>query len=179
MIFQRRYFALALCLAMISLTGCTAFIAPRATTAAVDPSPRMSLIEAKEITLTNQREIAVAIPAVNVGSLSHQTTGTLLNCSGGKYLWSGSSRIALTPGSSVSELLKQVRDRFSGTSGYRALLTTTRSGKLSVEINGPNFGDSGANFYFVDEAENGTVIEIMSFSPCFYMPEDEYAGGTF
>ena len=145
------------------------------------PRPdRMSLAEAKAIAIEMESAIEQVIPPEYVASIAQRKTGTLLGCSGGKHKWASSSLVTLIPGSDVAKPLEAVRAHFNSIKGYRAKITVIPMDKASsVEINGPDYGDKGANFYYVDEAVHGPAIDILSFSPCFYLEKGVYPGGDF
>ena len=167
----------------LALAGCAFINGPSGLEpTSVDSSrpARMSLAEAKAIAIEMETSIERIIPASHVTSVEQSKTGTLLRCSGGKHLWSSMSVITLAAGSDVSQLLELVQLHFNSIEGYRAKITRTPMfDTLSIEINGPDFGDKGKNFYFVDEAKMGTEIEILAFSPCFYLEKGLDARGDF
>lgn len=160
-----------LCSLVTALSGCGAM--KRAS--AVDTS--LTLQDAKATAMRMETDLAEFVPAEVVASIDQRQTGVLMSCSGERaYQWTGQTKIAygtpaaIDPDALVDEIVSTYADR----PGFTARSEPFPDGQPGVHV----IGEYGAG-YLVNENVDRTGVEILSFSPCFVLPEAMWPGDHY
>ncbi|MBA8816003.1 hypothetical protein FHX48_001076 [Microbacterium halimionae] len=160
---------IALLLAAALLTGCGAFSNDNR----VDPE--LSLEQAKQTAMAMELELAEMIPDENVASVDQSQTGVLLSCDDKRgYQWTGGMNIVVQGDLDPAALVDAIIDRYSTQELYTAKSSPTPDGGPGAHV----IGQHGAG-YLVNQSPDRTAIEILSFSPCFVLPEGTSPRGNF
>jgi uncharacterized protein YaaQ len=127
-----------------------------------DPVARIKA--AKSASQSAEQLVAGFVPKKEVKSLHQTRTGSLLACSSGKQ-WSGNTTLSLVSGQDDSRLVDEISRRAED-SGFDVEQDKTRSGTPRVTLT----ADSGVSL-LVGVWNDGTVVNIDSFSMCFSLPD--------
>lgn len=129
----------------------------------------LTLQEAKTTAMNMETELAAMVPGDVVASIDQRQTGVLMSCEGDRaYQWTGQTQIAyrtpepIDPNALVNEIVAAYHDR----PGFTAKSAPFPDGQPGAHV----IGEHGAG-YLVNENVDRTGIEILSFSPCFVLPD--------
>lgn len=156
---------------MLALSGCGA----QDGGGIVDES--LTLQDAKMTAMNIETDLAAMIPANVVGSVDQRQTGVLMSCSGERaYQWTGQTQITYrTPGAiDPSALVDEIVAAYSDRAGFTAKSAPLPDGEPGAHV----IGAHGSG-YLVNENVDRTGIEILSFSPCFVLPEGMSPGEEY
>jgi hypothetical protein len=151
-------------LLLLLVTGCS----PMTGDATVDKE--VTIDEAKTIAQGMEQSLAGLVPAEQVASIDQNPTGALMSCSKeGDYLWSGQTKVVLNPGAAYdgAAVTEKIAEQYNGRDSYMTETDLTLDGQPSAHVIGSN-GEG----YLVALSVDKKFVEILSFSPCFVLPED-------
>lgn len=135
----------------------------------------LTLDEAKQSAMSVERDIAALIPSEFVASVEQRQHGVLLSCDDDRgYQWTGHTDVIVQGDPNPAAIVDAVVGEYETRESFAANVETTADGHPSAHVR----GEYGAG-YLVTESVDHTAIEILSFSPCFRLPEDMWAGGTY
>lgn len=130
----------------------------------------VTIDEAKTIAQDMETTLAGLVPAEQVASIDQNPTGALMSCSKeGDYLWSGQTKVMLDPGTAYdgAAVTDKIAQEYNGRDSYRTETEVTPDGQPSAHV----IGSNGVG-YLVTLSVDRTFVQILSFSPCFVLPED-------
>ena len=137
--------------------------------------PDLTLEDAKHTAMAMERELAGMVPSENVLSIDQHETGVLMSCDDDRgYQWSGRTNVIVQGVTDPEKLVDAIVADYSKRQDFTAERETTIDGQPRAHI----LGHHGAG-YLVAESVDKTAIEIMSFSPCFVLPEDMSPRGDY
>ncbi|MDQ1082366.1 hypothetical protein QE392_000667 [Microbacterium proteolyticum] len=151
--------------------GCT----PETGDAPVETS--LTVDEAKSIAQEMEMTLAGFVPADEVSAVDQKPTGVLMSCTEeGSYQWSGQTKVVLNTdrtydGAAVTEAIARAYD---DRSSYRTETDLTTDGELRAHVIGSN-----GQGYLVALSVDKTFVQILSFSPCFVLPDGMWPGGQY
>lgn len=151
-------------LLLLLVTGCS----PTTGDATVDE--KVTIDEAKTIAQGMEQSLAGLVPAEQVASIGQNPTGALMSCSKeGDYLWSGQTKVMLNSGTAYdgAAVTEKIAQEYNGRDSYRTETDLTTDGQPRAHVIGGN-GEG----YIVARSVDKTFVQILSFSPCFVLPED-------
>lgn len=135
----------------------------------------LSIEQAEATTQAVELEITAVVPPEFVGSVEQRPDGVLLSCDGGKgHQWTGQTQILLDGDPDVSDLVTLIGDSFAAKTEYEVDHTPMSDGAPSAHITGAH-----ASGWLVSPWDDGSGIEVLSFSPCFLLPDDMSPGDTY
>lgn len=155
---------MAIALLLLTLTGCS----PMTGDATVHEE--VTLDEAKTIAQDMEKTLAGLVPTEQVASIDQNPTGALMSCTKeGEYLWSGQTKVRLNPGVTYDgeAVTEKIASEYNGGDSYTTETDLTPDGQPSAHVVGGN-GEG----YLVALSVDKTFVQILSFSPCFVLPED-------
>jgi predicted small secreted protein len=166
---RRRTTAASLLLvACVALAGC-------GTSGGGDVDQELDVERAKRVAMEMELELAALVPSENVASLDQQQEGVLVSCEGERaYQWTGQTTVALQGAPDTEAIVNSAVSEYSERDPYTARLETTADGYPSAHVRGPHSAG-----WLMTESVDGTSLEILSFSPCFRLPDDLYPGDRF
>lgn len=153
---------LSACLVTI-LSGCTSIGGQPE----VDPS--LTLNDVKSAAQRTEVELAAYVPEAVVASIEQRPYGALLSCDRERgYQWSGRTDVIYKAGSSLDPqaLVDSIIAAYANDDGLTAESAPTADGQPGVHV----IGEYGAG-YLVNENTSRTAVQILSFSPCFVLPD--------
>lgn len=136
--------------------------------------PVLTVELAKASVLAEEERIASFVPARYLERLDQLEAAHLISCSRDGYTWPGQGSIVLKGDPDISSLLADIAEAYEGKEGFTVELGTTRDGAERVIIS----NGQGAN-YFISPSVNGIDIDVSSFSACFELGPDEWAGDAY
>ena len=134
----------------------------------------LSLHEAKKQTQEMENRIAVLVPHEYVESSEQVTHGGLLSCGKNFYTWYGHTYLTLRGDPDFQRIYRSVVAGIKSDPRYELRMGRHHDGTPRAEISGP-FGEQ----YFAAPNAKETQYEIMSYSPCFQLPEGIWLGGNY
>lgn len=152
-------------------TGCS----PSTGDASVNKS--LSLDEAKGMAQGMEVALADFVPAAQVSAVQQNPTGVLMSCSEeGAYQWSGQTKVVLNSDGTYdgAAVVNAIARTYDGRDSYRTKTDLTTDGQPRAHV----VGDYGQG-YLVALSVDKTFVQILSFSPCFVLPEDVWPGGEY
>jgi hypothetical protein len=151
---------------LVSVAGC----------AARDPvSDDLTVDQAKQVTLGIEDDIAALIPAQNVTKKEQRSTGTLLSCAPDRgYQWTGRTKVFLHGDPDIGAIIDSIVDAYADKDGFASKRTKDITGEPQAEVRGVD-----GSIFIASPWEEDSRIEIASGSPCFRLPEDQYAGDEY
>ncbi|KQM39588.1 hypothetical protein ASE56_03975 [Microbacterium sp. Leaf203] len=145
-----------------ALSGC----ATAASGAAVDET--LDVHGAKAVAQSMENELASYVPASSVASTEQLDKGILLSCGAdGIYQWTGHNYLTLSSPVDDKKVVDEVVAGFADRPPFSALADTTHDGAPSALV----VGAAGSS-YSLTLSVDRSRIEILSFSPCFRLPDD-------
>ncbi|WP_278101949.1 hypothetical protein AB0870_10010 [Microbacterium proteolyticum] len=169
---RRHITALAVLVALSAvLAGC---VAPGGA-GVVDTS--LTLEDAKATAMRMERELAALVPADVVASVDQDQTGVLMSCSGDRaYQWTGQTKVVLTEGATYdgAAVTENIAQTYDASDSYRTNTDLTSDGEPRAHVIG-EFGQG----YLVALSVDKTFVQILSFSPCFVLPEGMWPGDDY
>ncbi|OII15406.1 hypothetical protein BIU97_14655 [Curtobacterium sp. MCBA15_009] len=129
-----------------------------------DPDERLAVVKAT-VQRAELRTIH-ALPSTQVGSVRQLSTGSFLDCSSG-VRWSGNIRATLSEGVDATAAQQRIAETFATRDGYDVSEDPLRRGDVRVQIIDPD----GVQL-LVTIWDDGTVIDVISGSACFGLPQD-------
>ncbi len=165
---MRRAPAVAIVAAILALvSGCSTDDPPRLST--------LTIQQAKDHTQAVENEIAALIPPEYVAGVRQAETGGLLECGRGGYTWYGHTYVEIQGEPDFEAIRASIQSEMKRKNGYHALLLpATRYALAGAEIRGPFHSE-----YLASARRDGTEFRIMSFSPCFGLPDGTWTGGNY
>nr|WP_154924196.1 hypothetical protein [Microbacterium testaceum] len=148
---------------LAALSGCADDTTPGGT----DKS--LTLNAAKATAQEMESELASYVPSESIASIEQRPSGSLLSCDRERgYQWSGRTDVTYRDGASVDPqgLVDAITAAFGNGDGFRTEPAPTIDGQPGVHV----FGEFGAG-YLVNENTDRTAVQILSFSPCFVLPD--------
>lgn len=162
---------LAVALPMMAF-ACLAACAPAAEVQVVDAS--LDLYGAKKVAQTAEMRFVEAIPARLVKNVDQIAKGSLLSCRGDRnYRWAGGVTVELADASDVDELVHEIAEEFAG-DRFTIRDVTFEGGLLILKLRAEH-----AESYLIGPTQDGSAIEVNSFSPCFHLRDDQSPHGYF
>ncbi len=145
-----------------ALSGC----ATAASGAAVDET--LDVYGAKAVAQSMENELAGYVPASSVASSEQLDEGILWSCGAESiYQWTGHNYVTLSAPVDDKKIVDEVVARFADRPPFMALADTTHDGAPSAVVVGP-----AGSSYSLTLSFDRSRIEILSFSPCFRLPDD-------
>lgn len=132
-------------------------------------SPDLSVNDAKESTQKMARTLAQLLPPVMVDTVDQDPEGVLIRCGGDRdYQWTGMTRVVLSADATYDgeAVTNDIAGEYRDSSNYQARLDETSDGEPRVQI----FNETGEDYLIARSVDKKTV-EIVSFSPCFVLPD--------
>lgn len=129
----------------------------------------VTIDQAKTIAQEMETTLAGFVPPDQVASIDQNPTGALMSCSKeGDYLWSGQTKVMLDPATAYdgAVVTSKIAAAYDGSESYRTETDLTNDGQPSAHVIGGN-GEG----YLVALSVDKTFVQILSFSPCFALPE--------
>ena len=129
----------------------------------------MTVQEAKARTQGMELELAGQVPAEQVSSINQDSAGVLFPCGGDRaYQWTGQTKVVLVPGAAYDgrAVTSSIESNYKENGDWSAALDETSDGEPRVHVVGQN--NEG---YLVALSVDKTFVQILSFSPCFILPE--------
>lgn len=148
---------------LAALSGC----APTEGAGKVDRS--LSLSEAKSIAQKMEVKLASYVPKEAVASVEQRSTGALISCDRDRgYQWSGRTDVVYKDGASIDpqDLVDVILAAYDNQKGFQAESAPTVDQQPGVHV----AGSYGAG-YLVNESVDRASVQILSFSPCFVLPQ--------
>jgi hypothetical protein len=155
---------IAVALLLLIATGCS----PMKGDAEVDD--KVTIDEAKSIAQGMEKTLAGFVPAEQVASIDQNPSGALMSCSReGDYLWSGQTKVLLNSGAVYdgAAVTEKIAEQYDGRDYYTTETGLTPDSQPSAHVIG-----SDGEGYLVALSVDKTFVQILSFSPCFVLPED-------
>jgi len=140
-----------------------------ATTGGPEVNDNLTVQEAKARAQAMEIELAGQIPAEEVASVDQDPAGVLFPCMGEReYQWTGQTKVVLAPGAEYdgAAVTSSIESNYRGRDGWSASTDQTSDGEPRVQVVGRD--DEG---YLVALSVDKTFVQILSFSPCFILPE--------
>ena len=134
----------------------------------------LTLVEAKAAVLAEEKRITSVIPPSYVEEHKQLDSAHLISCRGGEYTWPDQSAIVLKGDPDISYLLALIVASYRNRPGFSVKLGKTWDGAERVIISGKD----GSNYYLSQTVE-GSEIQFDSFSACFKLAPDQWAGDRF
>ncbi|WP_150953996.1 hypothetical protein [Microbacterium testaceum] len=123
---------------------------------------------AKAAAQSMENELASYIPASSVASTEQLDKGILFSCgTDGIYQWTGHNYLTLSSPVDDKKIVDEVVAGFADRPPFSALADTTYDGAPSAVVVGP-----AGSSYLLTLSVDRSRIEILSFSPCFRLPDD-------
>jgi hypothetical protein len=120
-------------------------------------------------------ELAAFVPEEYVASIDQRQRGSLLGCDAdGGQQWNGQTKVVLQGSPDTTSFVEAVVAEYEKRDPYTARLETTSDGVPSAHVLGP-YGSG----WLMTESVDKTSMEILSFSPCFRLPEGTSPHGQF
>ncbi|KZE41308.1 hypothetical protein [Microbacterium sp. T32] len=130
----------------------------------------VTIDQAKTIAQEMETTLAGFVPPDQVASIAQNPTGALMSCSKeGDYLWSGQTKVILEPGTTYDgdAVTSKIAAAYDGSKSYRTETDMTTDGQPRAHV----IGENGEG-YLVALSVDKTFVQILSFSPCFVLPDD-------
>ena len=147
----------------------------RGTTDVTGVDTKLTLHGAKKTAMAVERDLAAIVPADTVTSIDQDQTGVLLSCEGDRaYQWTGQTKVMVASPPDTEAIVDAIVEQYDGKRGFAAKRRTEVDGAPGAQI----VGEFGAG-YIVGPSVDKTAIEILSFFPCFVLPDDLSPGDTY
>ncbi|HWU57251.1 MAG TPA: hypothetical protein VN045_00930 [Microbacteriaceae bacterium] len=134
----------------------------------------LNVEQAKHAAQKMEDTIAGLVPDEYVAKRDQVPKGSLLSCSKDSYQWSGQTDVYLQGSPDVDGILDRIAQHWKGSENYTVIRGKAGDGTPQVRIDGAH--NAG---YIVGPWKSNSQLLILSFSPCFRLPEDADPGGTF
>lgn len=135
----------------------------------------LTVEQAKQAAMDMESEIAALVPQEHIESIEQDQEGVLLSCDDDRgYQWTGQTNVTLRREVDPAVIVDAAVAEYEGRDSYTANADTTVDGEPRAHVR----GEYGAA-YLLARSVDGTAMEILSFSPCFRLPEDMSPGGTY
>lgn len=134
--------------------------------------PKQLVAEGKRITQASEATAIGLLPAEAVASVDQSPTGVFLRCSKG-YYWAGHVRASLESGAHGSDVLRSLARAASDRGFVVDRETLLEGGHFYTLASGEGVS------LFAGLEENGTLLDIASFSPCIPLPDNYIPPETF
>ncbi len=131
--------------------------------------PSLTLDDAKSVAQERETDLAAYVPSDAVASIEQRPYGALLSCDSERgYQWSGRTDVNYKPGSLVDPqaLVDSIVAAYANQDGFTAESAPTADNQPGAHV----IGEHGAG-YLVNENTSRTAVQILSFSPCFVLPD--------
>lgn len=134
----------------------------------------LTVEQAKSMTMAADREIVAALDPGSVGEVLQRGSGSLLSCSRGSHRWAGGTDFFIADGADMEEVLESVGSTYSERDDFSVEWDEDRDHDARLRIEGRD----GLTFLLSQWPQEG-FIGVLSFSPCFELPEGTYPGGDW
>lgn len=135
----------------------------------------LTLEEAKKTATDVEQDIAAIVPTQYVASIEQKETGVLLSCDDERgYQWTGQTRVILQGDPDPAPVVDAITAEYSERQSFSAEVRENAIGEPSASV----VGEYGSG-YQVSRSADGTAIEILSFSPCFVLPDGVSPRGDY
>jgi hypothetical protein len=135
----------------------------------------LSVADAKRTTQEMELELASFVPEDATASVEQDGEGVFLGCGEDRAVpWTGQTKVVLQNEADPEAIVESVVADYINRDPYTAQLETADDGYLSAHVLGPH----GSGWLVTPSAEL-TTMEILSFSPCFRLPEDIHPSDTY
>lgn len=133
-----------------------------------DVDESLSVADAKQMTQAMELELAASVPESATASVEQDDEGMFLGCGDDRAVqWTGQTKVLLQSGANPAGIVDSVVADYANRDPYTAELETAVDGSPSAHVLGPH----GSGWLMTPSADL-TQMEILSFSPCFRLPED-------
>ena len=140
-----------------------------------EASSGLNINEAKSQAQEMEDSIAALVPPEYVDSIDQVAHGNLMSCGTKSVQWYGHTYITLKGNPDFERVLRSITAGVKHThSDYDVRMGKRPSGTPRAEISGP-FGA----FYIAAPSPNESQYQIMSYSPCFELPDGMSLGDTY
>jgi hypothetical protein len=159
--------------AFFALAGALLLVGCSAGEDEVDES--LSVADAKQTTQAMELELAAFVPEDATASVAQDGEGVFLGCGEDRAVqWTGQTKVVLQNDADPEAIVESVVAEYTDRDPYTAQLETAEDGSPSAHVLGPH--GSG---WLVTPSADLTTMEILSFSPCFRLPEDIHPSDTY
>ncbi|MGR6742439.1 hypothetical protein [Microbacterium arborescens] len=135
----------------------------------------LTVDEAKQTAMSMERDLVSHLDPDRVVSVDQLQVGGFFRCGEEQVVqWTGHTEVVVTPDFDIEATVDRIVEEYSDREGFEVKRDVTSLGDPGVHI----IGRYGAG-YLLSPGVDDNVIEILSFSPCFTLPEgmsgvDEY-----
>ncbi|MBZ4485936.1 hypothetical protein LQ938_09855 [Microbacterium sp. cx-55] len=135
---------------------------------AYDVDEALSVVDAKQTTQAMELELAALVPQDAIASIDQNDVGVFLGCGPDRAVqWAGHTMVFLQGEVDTAAIVDYAVAKYASNDPYTAVLETAVDGSPSAHVLGPH--GSG---WLMTPSTDLTQIEILSFSPCFRLPDD-------
>lgn len=128
----------------------------------------LTVDEAKQTAMSMERELVALLEPDHVESVDQLKVGGFFGCGEERVVqWTGHTEVVVTPDFDIEATVDRIIDEYSGREGFEVKRDVTSLGDPGAHITGSH----GAG-YLLSPGVDDNLIEILSFSPCFVLPED-------
>ncbi len=130
--------------------------------------PDLTVEEAKRTAMSIELELVDLLPAEHVEAVDQLQVGGFFGCGTGDRVvqWTGHTTVLVSPDFDIDAAVDRVVEQFADREGFTAERETSALGGPRAHI----VGEFGAG-YLLGEAVEDRTVQILSFSPCFTLPE--------
>lgn len=144
---------------LLATTGCSM------TNSDLPNDPVARIEAAKAASQSAETRVAGFVPTEDIAEESQTSTGSLLSCSSGKQ-WSGNTTLKLVNREDADHLVDLIATKAKD-DGFDVERDISRAGTPRATLS-----DSSGVSMLVGVWNDGTVVNIDSFSMCFALPDD-------
>lgn len=132
-------------------------------------NPNLTVDQAKQSTQAMAGALAGLLSSEMVTTVNQDPDGVLIRCgSDREYQWTGMTRAVLSDDGAYDgqAVVDQIVGEYRDSPEYQTSVDETSDGEPQVQI----FNKTGED-YLVGRSVDKLTVEIVSFSPCFILPE--------
>lgn len=152
--------------AAVLLAGCSA--------RAAEVVDGMTVEDAKSMTMAVEDDVVASVDRAVLGEIHQGETGILLSCSTESHRWAGGVDFFVEDGADMLELLQDIEESFATRDDFSVDRELDINGNETLTLRGPD-----GLVLTVSQWRREGFIGVLSFSPCFELPEGTYPGGVW
>lgn len=127
----------------------------------------LTVDEAKQTAMSMERELVDLLDPAHVVSVDQLQVGGFFGCGGERVVqWTGHTEVVVTPDFDIEATVDRIVEEYADREGFEVKRDVTSLGDPGAHIT----GSYGAG-YLLSPGVDDNLVEILSFSPCFTLPE--------